>query len=219
MKLGIRALENPKDSITLRDPLNLIITGVGGQGNVLASQVLGRAAIHRGFRVTIGETFGLSQRGGAVMSHIRISNDRNYGPIIPPNMAHIIIGLEPLETLRILMEYGNEETIFIVNSRPIYPLNVIAGDVEYPDPEEIRAVLAEASKRLFWLEATKMALQLGGPIMLNMIMLGALCELASFPIGREDVKDVLKDIFPESKLELNWRALDIGGGLIHSDEG
>lgn len=215
MESEITGPKNSTGSGMATDPLNLIITGVGGQGNVLASQILGRAAIHKKFRVTIGETFGLSQRGGPVMSHIRISNEKNYGPIIPPNMAHIIIGLEPLETLRIIMEYGNEGTIFIVNSRPIYPLNVIAGEVEYPDLERIRGVLAEAAKRLFWVEATQMAVQLGGPIMLNMIMLGALCELPGFPIGSEDIKDVLKDIFPESKLEPNWKALDMGGGLIH----
>lgn len=106
---------------------NLIITGVGGQGNVLASQIVGRAAVNKDWRVTVGETFGLSQRGGPVMSHIRLSEKFNCAPLIPPNMAHVIVGLEPLETLRILMEYGNEDTVFIVNSRPIYPLNVIAG--------------------------------------------------------------------------------------------
>ena len=197
---------------------NLIITGVGGQGNVLASQILGRAAVQKGFRVTIGETFGLSQRGGPVMSHIRLSRERNYGPIIPPNMAHIIIGLEPLETLRILAEYGNDETIFIVNSRPIYPLNVIAGDVEYPDPEWIRTVMVESGGRLFWLEATRMAVELGGPIMLNMIMLGALCVLSEFPLEIGDIKAVLKDVFPESKLEPNYKALDMGGGLVRGHE-
>ncbi len=199
-------------------PLNLIITGVGGQGNVLASQILGRAAVHRGFRVTIGETFGLSQRGGPVMSHVRLSKEKNYGPIIPPNKAHIIVGLEPLETLRILPEYGNAECLFIVNSRPIYPLNVIAGDVEYPDSEFIRSALAGSGKRLYWLEATQWAVELGGPIMLNMIMLGALCSLPGCPIEVEDVEGTLKEVFPESKLDANFRALEIGGKLVSQSE-
>ena len=114
-------------------PLNLIITGVGGQGNVLASQIIGRAAVQTGLKVTIGETFGLSQRGGSVMSHVRLSREKHYGPVIPPNKSHIIVGLEPLEALRILMEFGNENTVFIVNSRPVYPLNVISGEAIYPD--------------------------------------------------------------------------------------
>jgi len=198
--------------------LNIIITGVGGQGNVLASQILGRAAVQKGFKVTIGETFGLSQRGGPVMSHVRLSRKKNFGPIIPPNMAHIIAGLEPLETLRIVMEYGNKDTVFVVNSRPIYPLNVIAGDVEYPDPEWIRDILSKSGSRLFWLEATRIAVKLGGPIMLNMIILGALCSLPDVPVDSGDIKTILKDIFPESKLEPNYEALDIGGGLIKANE-
>jgi indolepyruvate ferredoxin oxidoreductase beta subunit len=196
----------------------LIITGVGGQGNVLASQIIGRAAICRDFRVTIGETFGLSQRGGPVMSHIRLSEKGNYGPLIPPNQARIVLGLEPLETLRIVTEYASEQTIFVVNSRPIYPLNVIAGDVAYPDPQWIKGVLAQTGSRLYWLEATRAAVDLGGPIMLNMIMVGALCALPEFPLQTEDIEAVLGDIFPESKLDPNRRALDVGGGLIRSHE-
>ena len=199
-------------------PLNLIISGVGGQGNVLASQILGRAAVRKGLKVTIGETFGLSQRGGPVMSHIRFSKKRSPGPLIPPNTAHIILGLEPLETIRVLTEYGNNETVFLVNSRPIYPLNVIAGDVEYPEPEWIRDILAKAGSRLFWLDATRMAVDLGGHIMLNMIMLGALCAFPDFPIGNNDIKDIIKEIFEESNLELNYRALEMGGELINSYE-
>ncbi len=116
------------------------------------------------------------------MSHIRLSRTRNFGPLIPPNMAHVIIGLEPLETIRILHEYGNKETIFIVNSRPIYPLNVIAGDVEYPALNWIRSVLDELGQKLYWLDATPIAIELGDPIILNMIMIGALCGLPDFPI-------------------------------------
>ena len=195
-------------------PHNLIITGVGGQGNVLASQIVGMAAVDREFRVTIGETFGLSQRGGPVMSHIRLSKEKNYGPLIPPNMAHFIIGLEPLETIRILLEYGNEETIFIVNSRPIYPLNVIAGDVEYPDLGKIRSAISESGGTLYWLDATQRAVEMGDPILLNMIMLGALCGLSPFPLEIQDFKSVLKKVFATTKLEINYRALDMGLKLI-----
>lgn len=197
------------------DPMNLIIAGVGGQGNVLASQIIGRAAVKKGFMVTIGETFGLSQRGGAVMSHIRISKEKKYGPLIPPNTAHFIVGLEPLETLRIIEAFGNEKTIVIANSRPIHPLNVIAGDAEYPDSHWIRDVLENVCGRLFWLNATDLALNLGGPIMLNMILLGAYCALPGVPIEIPDVEDILKTIFSKSdKLSANFEALKIGRDLI-----
>lgn len=199
-------------------PLNLIITGVGGQGNVLASQIVGRAAVSRDYKVTIGETFGLSQRGGGVMSHIRLSKEKNLGPLIPPNRADIILGLEPLEALRVLAEFGNGETVYFVNSRPIHPLNVIAGDVEYPDLNRIRSAMAQSGKQLYWLDATPPAVKLGGPIFLNMIMLGALCGRPDFPFGIEDFRKVLKELFPESKLGVNYRALGIGKDLIDNYE-
>jgi indolepyruvate ferredoxin oxidoreductase beta subunit len=196
------------------DSMNLIISGVGGQGNVLASQILGRAAIHKGFKVTIGETFGLSQRGGPVMSHVRLSGERNYGPLIPPNMAQVILGLEPLETYRICQEYGNAKTTFIVNSRPVYPLNVIAGEAEYPDPEMIRSILAKLGEELFWLNATQKAVELGGPILLNMVMIGALCGLHNVPFETTDIRAVLEDFFPREKLEQNYTALEEGKNLV-----
>ncbi len=198
--------------------LNLVITGVGGQGNVLASQIIGRAAVDRGYKITIGETFGLSQRGGAVMSHVRLSENRTTGPLIPPNMAHLVIGLEPLETLRILKAFGNPETVFITNSRPIYPLNVIAGDVEYPDIEWIRDVISRSSARLYWLDATPRAVDLGGPIMLNMILLGALCALPAFPLDARDIEKVLTAFLPEPRLPANIEALKVGEELIQSYE-
>ena len=186
-----------------------------GMGNWICLALISRLSLKKGFKVTIGETFGLSQRGGPVMSHIRLSRTRNFGPLIPPNMAHIIVGLEPLETIRILHEYGNKETIFIVNSRPIYPLNVIAGDVEYPNIDWIRSVLDELGQKLYWLDATPIAIELGDPIILNMIMIGALCGLPDFPIEVKDFREVIKNIFPESKLEANYKALETGSSLIN----
>ena len=194
--------------------LNLIIAGVGGQGNVLASQVLGQAAVQKGLRVTIGETFGLSQRGGPVLSHVRLSDSRLRGPIIPPNSAHIMVGLEPLEPIRILKEFGNENTIFIVNSRPIHPLNVIAGEASYPDEAWLKESLKRFGSRVFWIDGTALAISLGGAIMLNMIMLGALTAIDDFPVSTIDIKQVVRDIFPASKLELNDQALDMGGALL-----
>ena len=195
---------------------NVIITGVGGQGNVLASQILGRAAVAKGLQVTIGETFGLSQRGGSVMSHIRLSEKRQYGPLIPPNRADVIVGLEPLETIRIFPEYGNKRTAVLVNARPIYPLNVIAGDVAYPQPEWIKSVFAKTGTPLYWVDATPLAVELGGPIMLNMIMLGALCALPFTPLEKNDVERVLPTIFPEQKLMDNLKALKKGEQLVEN---
>jgi len=89
-----------------KDPTNIIITGVGGQGNVMASRVLAGMLVNAGYVVTIGETFGMSQRGGSVMSHLRVSSTSVLSPQIPQGRADIIIALEPVEALRVLVKYG-----------------------------------------------------------------------------------------------------------------
>ncbi|MBU2252336.1 MAG: 2-oxoacid:acceptor oxidoreductase family protein, partial [Proteobacteria bacterium] len=85
-----------------KDPYNIVITGVGGQGNVMASRVLANMLVRRGFRVTIGETFGMSQRGGSVMSHIRVSSAAVWSPQIPKGRADLVVALEPVEAIRVL---------------------------------------------------------------------------------------------------------------------
>ena len=101
------------------DPYNLIITGVGGQGNVLASRMVGDMLSQLGLYVTIGETFGASQRGGSVMSHLRISAASTFSPQIPKGKAHMIVALEPTEAIRVLLDYGNPEVGVLSNTRPI----------------------------------------------------------------------------------------------------
>ena len=110
-----------------KDPMNVIITGVGGQGNVLASRVLAGMLVNDGYCVTIGETFGMSQRGGSVMSHLRISQKSIMSPQIPQGRADIIIALEPVEALRVLIKYGNPNVVVLANSRVVYPIGVITG--------------------------------------------------------------------------------------------
>ena len=94
-----------------KDPFNVIIGGVGGQGNVIASQVLGRILLQKGYVVTIGETYGASQRGGAVMSHLRISAKEQFSPLIPQGQCDLLMALEPVEGLRILGQYGNPTVV------------------------------------------------------------------------------------------------------------
>jgi len=194
--------------------MNLVITGVGGQGNVLASQILGLAAVRKGMKVTIGETFGLSQRGGPVMSHVRFHQQEYVGPVIPPNSAHIIMGLEPLETIRVLPELANEDTIVLVNERPIYPLNVIAGEVEYPDPMWIKEVIQENTRKCYWVNATKEAMALGAAIFLNSIMLGALTSIEKFPLKSSDILQIFEEKFKGRQLDLNKKAFEVGIELI-----
>lgn len=193
-----------------KDPYNIIITGVGGQGNVMASRVLSNMLVRRGYYVTIGETFGASQRGGSVMSHIRVSAKSVWSPQIPKGRADIIAALEPIEALRVLMSYGNKEVKVLTNTRPIYPLGVIAGELNYPSLEEIKASVKELSSEAWFLDATGEAVKLGNPILSNIIMVGAVCGVDSLPVDRKDFKEVISKILSEDKLDINLKAFDTG---------
>jgi indolepyruvate ferredoxin oxidoreductase beta subunit len=189
-----------------RDPLNVIVTGVGGQGNVLISQLIGKALVKAGYHVTIGETYGASQRGGAVMSHLRISRQEQYGPLIPEGQADVILGLEPVETMRVLSRYGNPEVTVIANSRPVYTMAVTTGAAEYPGTEEIARTLEELSSTAWVVNATDMALEMGASILTNIIMVGVLVGSRALPLPPEAFEAELRDSLPSDKLELNLRA-------------
>ena len=194
----------------LKEPLNLIITGVGGQGNVLASQLLGSMLIQKGFQVTIGETYGLSQRGGAVMSQVRISSTGTFGPMIPFGKADLILGLEPLEVLRTLEAYGQPEILIVTNTRPIFPINVLSGEASYPSLEIIRKTLESLSKRLWWIPASKWALTRGNPILTNMVMLGGLSATDQIPITLDDFIEVAQSRWAPKQIRQNIEAFEAG---------
>ncbi len=198
----------------VKEPLDLIINGVGGQGNVLASQVLGRALLMAGYSVTVGETFGLSQRGGAVMSHLRVSRGQELGPLIPEYGATAVISLEPLEALRVLGTYGNPQVVVLTNDRPMMPLNVIRGAANYPPLPELRAALEELAAKLYWLPATDAALELGAPILANVVMLGALVASGLAPVEIQLVEKALAQVIPPDKMTLNQKALQYGQKLM-----
>lgn len=191
-------------------PLNLIITGVGGQGNVLLAQLVGKALVKAGHYVTIGETYGPAQRGGAVMSHLRISRDAEYSPLIPDGGADFILGLEPVETLRVLGQYGNSGVAIITNLRPVYPIAVSAGEAEYPSLERIEEIIHELSWKAWFINATDMAIDLGAPILANIIMAGALIGTGLIPLGEEMFELVLMQTFPATNQDLNLQAFRKG---------
>ncbi|HQB15003.1 MAG TPA: 2-oxoacid:acceptor oxidoreductase family protein, partial [Syntrophales bacterium] len=147
-----------------KDPYNIIITGVGGQGNVLASRLLGGMLAEKGYLVTIGETFGASQRGGSVMSHLRVSRKAVSSPQIPRGRADVVVSLEPVEAVRVVAGYGNPDTVFLTNTHPIYPVGVIKGDLDYPPLEELKAAVRRLFLAAYFIDATARAVALGNPI-------------------------------------------------------
>jgi len=196
------------------DPYNLIITGVGGQGNVLASRLLGRMLVVQDYYVTIGETFGASQRGGSVMSHLRISTRRAWSPQIPHGRAHMVIAIEPSEAFRVLAVYGNPEVQLIWNTRPIHPVSVITGQAVYPSLEEIAQGLNELSARNWRLEATAQAQIMGNPILGNIMMVGALSAVSDLPLGPEIFEKAIAEMMPPAKVPINLEAFAWGRTAI-----
>jgi indolepyruvate ferredoxin oxidoreductase beta subunit len=193
-----------------KDPFNIVITGVGGQGNVMASRVLANMLVLRGFKVTIGETFGMSQRGGSVMSHLRVAQTNVWSPQIPKGRADLIVAIEPIEALRVLNDYGNPDVQVLVNMRPIYPVGVITGEAEYPSMEAIREAVQSLSARAGFLDATAEAIRLGNPILGNIVMIGAVAGLKVLPIDGEVFEAVIRTGMPAARIEANLRAFAIG---------
>ena len=204
-------MENPE---LKQDPFNLIITGVGGQGNVLASRMVGDMMSQMGFHVTIGETFGASQRGGSVMSHLRISRDSVYSPQIPRGASHMVVALEPTEALRVLQDYGNPEVEVLCNTRPIYSVGVICGEQVYPSLDDLKIWIEELSERSWFIDATQAALNLGGPIFGNIICVGALAATGVLPLYRESFEAVLSQKMAGNKIEVNIKAYDLGADMV-----
>lgn len=194
----------------IEDPYNIIMAGVGGQGNVMASRVLANILSDQGYTITIGETFGASQRGGSVMSHIRVSVESTWSPQIPKGKAHIVIALEPIEAIRIMAAYGNRDVYVLVNTRPIHPASVIAGECDYPALDDIKETLERLSSHVWMIDATEEAVKLGNPILSNIVMVGAVSALGLLPIELEDFIKVVRETFPNKLLGVNQQAFEIG---------
>ena len=192
------------------DPLNIVICGIGGQGNVLASEVVGSAMTERGYRVAIGETYGASQRGGSVMSHVRVSADKELSVLIPSGEAHIIIGFEPLETLRMARKYAGPDTMIVYDPRPVYPLGVLQGVQTYPALEDIAAEIQSLSAAAYAVPAADIAMEVGDSRSANIALLGAFTQLPDTPLSREDLEKILTQRFRGAVLELNQKAFAMG---------
>jgi len=193
-----------------KDPTNIIITGVGGQGNVMASRVLAGMLVNAGFIVTIGETFGMSQRGGSVMSHLRVSSTSVLSPQIPQGRADIIIALEPVEALRVLVKYGNPDVAVLANSRMVYPMGVITGDFTYPSLDEVKSMLEKISAKSWIINATSVAVELGNPVLSNIVMIGALSGPSLLPIDRRAFEKEITKSMSADKRQINLTAFDAG---------
>lgn len=198
----------------IKDPMNIIITGVGGQGNVMASRVLAGMLVNAGYIVTIGETFGMSQRGGSVMSHLRVSSTSVLSPQIPQGRADIVIALEPVEALRVLTKYGNPDVAVLANSRMVFPMGVITGEFNYPSLDQVKTMFEKVSAKSWIIDATSVAVELGNPVLSNIVMIGALAGTKLLPIDRRAFEKEIAKSIPTGKREVNLKAFDAGVKML-----
>ena len=192
------------------DPLNIVICGIGGQGNVLAAELVASAMNDLGYRVAEGETYGAAQRGGSVMSHVRVSADTDLGVLIPAGEAHFIIGFEPLETLRIARRYANPHTLIVYDPRPVYPQSVLRGKAEYPDLTALKAEIESLCGRAIEVPAADIAMECGDSRAANIALLGAFSCLPGAPLDTKALEGVASQRFKGAVLALNQKVFARG---------
>jgi indolepyruvate ferredoxin oxidoreductase beta subunit len=183
---------------------DLLITGVGGQGAILASDIIGKAAVTAGLPIRAAEAHGMAQRGGSVVNHIRIG--QTYGSMIPKKGADLMLALEPMEAVRYL-DFLKEGGIIIVNTQPVVPVTVTSGQAKYPEVSDILDALSEKYiVKAF--NADELAFEAGSRLAMNVVMVGAVSGY--LPIPKETLLESIKALVPQKTIEVNLRAFEAG---------
>ena len=191
----------------MRDPFNILVAGVGGQGNLVCGRVLAEASVRSGLRPVVGDTFGASRRGGSVLTHLRIGKT-DWAPLMPKGEVDILLGLEPLEALRAALEYAGNRTVAIISLTKIPTVDVNNEKLEYPPLEKIINSLNKLCKEVIVLDAEETLTRIGSMKMLNSYILGAMSALTQTPLAPKVVRESLQSIFGSSST--NIAAFDEG---------
>jgi indolepyruvate ferredoxin oxidoreductase, beta subunit len=186
--------------------MNIMIVGVGGQGTLLASRVIGGAALAAGFDVKVSEVHGMSQRGGSVVTYVRYGKTVS-SPLVDRGDADIILSFEKLEALRFL-EYLKPDGTLVVNEQQIDPMPVITGAEKYP--EGITELLNKGSVNAVTLDAAEIAHDCGDIRAVNIVLIGVMAGMEISGIDKEVWRDSVKKCVPQKALEINLKAFDQG---------
>ena len=192
---------------------NIMTCGVGGQGLMLVSNILGQACAEYGLEIRTAEVHGLAQRSGSIYTHIRIG-DKVYSPLIPYGEADVLLGMEAIETLRYI-EFLKPEGNIILNNYLWYPVQSTFERVKnhensYISIETILKQLEVVSKNIHLIDALDLANKAGNPLTSNVVLLGALTRIDGFPIQIEQLKEIIPRIVPKKAIDANLRALLLG---------
>lgn len=185
--------------------MNILIVGVGGQGTLLASVILGKIALEEGFDVKLAEVHGMAQRGGSVVTHVRISENEVHSPLIEEGGADVILAFEELEAYR-WISYLKKDGIIFVNTQQIKPMPVILGAADYP--EDILGFLKDNANKVTSIPALDMAAECGSVKAVNTVLLGAMAK--ELPFSRETwIRQIESTVKPKF-IELNKQAFEKG---------
>jgi indolepyruvate ferredoxin oxidoreductase beta subunit len=185
---------------------DLLITGVGGQGVILASNIIGEVALAAGYDVKKTDTLGMAQRGGSVVSHVRLG-PQVYSPLIRAGEVDILVAFEKLEAAR-WSHYLRPEGVAIVNNHALRPLSVNLGDECYPSDEEIANIIRRGSERIYFIKGTERAKKLGNIKTLNVFLLG--CVSIFLRLKIRVWQDIISQHVPPGVRELNITAFNQG---------
>jgi len=193
--------------------MDVVISGVGGQGNIFASLVISQYAMNKNLNVLGAETIGAAQRGGSVVSHIRISDGEIYSPLVSRGQADLLIGMEYVEMLR-HMRLLNPKGIYLLNAMKIPTVLNNMGLDEYPSTEDISKALKKYCPQGYVIEASALAKKLGNIQMTNVVMLGALAKIMPF-FDHDGMKSLVHANSPSRFQEANVLGFEEGYKMIH----
>lgn len=186
-----------------------VIGGVGGQGVLTLAAVIARAAMHEGEDVKAAELHGLAVRFGALQCHLRFGK-KLYSPLVRSGNADLIIATEPIEALR-MARYAGKKTVFLTDTRPVYPLYMYLDKERYPELKEITEALRPISRKVIVADASKRAEELTGKVVAaNTYLLGKAVKEMLIPVKKESVIAGLKEVFPERLLGANLKVFEAG---------
>lgn len=196
-----------------KDKFNLFLSGVGGQGLMLLSETIGRACSKSNKKIITGEQHGLSQRSGSIYVHLRIGEDA-HSPLIPPGESDLMVSLEAIEALRNI-QYLSEGAPIISSGRlmhhPMETSKLVQDEKEsYITLEEISEKLEEVTSNIYFIDSLGLAKEAGNVRTENVVLLGAMCTVPSFPLDREVLKEVVKETVPEKTIDVNLKAFELG---------
>jgi indolepyruvate ferredoxin oxidoreductase beta subunit len=191
----------------LRQGWRIFFTGVGGQGTLLATRILGEAALLADVQVVVSEIHGMAQRGGVVESAVLLGALRS--PTIADGEADILMGFEPLETVRALRKCS-ERSLVISSTSPIVPFTVASGRARYPEVADMMESVARRVARLVAFDARALARRAGAELAINTVLLGTLMRYGNLPFERDVVERAIRLRTKGPLLEVNLKAFELG---------